>query len=173
MGRIDGTSRDNGRPAGVTDSFQVSTHSVEPVLSNRCRNLLSHDDIGPAGTDKAEELRPEVAFVGGTAALPCDAEGLAWARTGPERAVIGPAGETGREAPAADAGEEVALRVAGQISGRDIRDRSGINVRGRKVPGVNEIAEPLCCIRVDLVEIDHTTVVAEWDTSRQRIQPLW
>jgi hypothetical protein len=47
MGRIDGTSRDNGRPAGVADAFQVRMHSVEPMLSNRCRNLFSHDDIGP------------------------------------------------------------------------------------------------------------------------------
>lgn len=30
VGRIDGTSRNNGRPDGVADTFQVSTHSVEP-----------------------------------------------------------------------------------------------------------------------------------------------
>ena len=63
MGRIDGTSRDNSRPAGVADAFQVSEHSVEPILSNRCRNLLSHDDIGPAGTNECEEDGPEVALV--------------------------------------------------------------------------------------------------------------
>jgi hypothetical protein len=51
---IDGTSRDNGRPAGVTDAFQVSKHSVEPVLANRRRNLLSHEDSGPSGTDESK-----------------------------------------------------------------------------------------------------------------------
>ena len=54
MGRVDGTSRDNDRPAGVTDSFQISEHSVEPILANRCRNLLSHEDSGPSGTEQAE-----------------------------------------------------------------------------------------------------------------------
>jgi hypothetical protein len=63
MGRIDGTSRDNGRPCGVADAFQVSRHSVEPRLANRCRNLLSHDDRGAAGADEVEEDGPEVALV--------------------------------------------------------------------------------------------------------------
>lgn len=76
MGRIDGTSRDNDRPDGVADAFQVSTHSVEPVLSNRCRNLLSHDDIGPGGTDESEELRPEMPLVFLPFAFAGDAEGL-------------------------------------------------------------------------------------------------
>lgn len=79
MGRIDGTSRDNGRPAGVTDTFQVRMHSVEPILPNRCRNLFSHDDIGPAGTDEIEEDGPEMAFVCLRPALAGDAEGLAGA----------------------------------------------------------------------------------------------
>ena len=63
MGRIDGTSRNNRRPAGVTDSLQVRRHSVEPRLANRCRNLLSHDDRGAAGTDEVEEDGPEVTLV--------------------------------------------------------------------------------------------------------------
>jgi len=51
--RVDGTSRHNGRPAGVADSFQVSEHSVEPAVANRVRNLLSQPDSGPAGTEQA------------------------------------------------------------------------------------------------------------------------
>lgn len=35
MGLIDGTSWHNDRPAGVSDAFQVSEHSVEPTLANR------------------------------------------------------------------------------------------------------------------------------------------
>jgi hypothetical protein len=63
VGRVDGTSRDNGSPAGVVDAFQVRMHSVEPILSNRSRNLFSHDDMGPLGTDEVEEDWPEVTLV--------------------------------------------------------------------------------------------------------------
>lgn len=58
VGRVDGTSRDNGRPPGVADSFQVSEHSVEPILANRCRNLFSHEYSGPAGTDEPKKVGP-------------------------------------------------------------------------------------------------------------------
>ncbi|DAZ90927.1 TPA_asm: hypothetical protein Cy-LDV1_g53 [Cyanophage Cy-LDV1] len=74
---IDGTSRDNGRPAGVTDAFQVRKHSVEPILANRCRNLLSHPDSGPAGTDEAKLVGPQVPLVVGAGAFAGDAERLA------------------------------------------------------------------------------------------------
>jgi len=79
MGRIDGTSRDNGRPAGVSDAFQIREHSVEPILANRSRNLFSHDDIGPSGTDEFEEDRPEVPFIFRAFAFAGDAEWLAGA----------------------------------------------------------------------------------------------
>jgi hypothetical protein len=93
MGRIDGTSRDNGRPAGVADAFQVRLHSVEPILANRCRNLLSHDDTGPVRPDKLEEDRPEMPFVRLAFTLAGDAEGLAGAGAGPERPIVGPPGQ--------------------------------------------------------------------------------
>jgi hypothetical protein len=76
MGRVDGTSRYNGRPAGVSDAFQVNEHSVEPILANRCRNLLSHEDRGRSGIDKAEEFRPKVSFVFLTFVLAGEAERL-------------------------------------------------------------------------------------------------
>jgi hypothetical protein len=78
MGRVDGTSRDNGRPCGVADCFQVRTHSVEPRLANRCRNLFSHDDRGTATGNEAVEFWPEVAFVGLAGLLAGDAERLTW-----------------------------------------------------------------------------------------------
>lgn len=63
VGRIDGTSRDNDSPAGVADACQVSMHSVEPVLANRRRNLLSHEDSGPSGTDEAKQVGPQVPVI--------------------------------------------------------------------------------------------------------------
>lgn len=63
VGRVDGTSRDNDRPAGVVDACQVRSNSVEPVLANRRRNLLSHEDSGPSGTDEAKQVGPQVPIV--------------------------------------------------------------------------------------------------------------
>lgn len=63
---VDGTSRDNERPPGVVDAFQVSEYSVEPMLANSSRDLLSHDDSGPSDTDEAKEVGPQVPFVCGT-----------------------------------------------------------------------------------------------------------
>jgi hypothetical protein len=115
MGRVDGTSRNNDRPAGVTDAFQVSTHSVEPILANRCRNLFSHNDRGPTGSNEAEEDGPEVPFVRRAFLLTSGAEGLAGGASGPDGAVVGPSGEAGGKAPAADTGEEVALGEASEV----------------------------------------------------------
>lgn len=83
VGRVDGTSRDNGRPAGVADAFQVSTHSVEPVLANRCRNLFSHECSGPAGADESEKVGPQVPIVSLGFALAGDRERLARRGAGP------------------------------------------------------------------------------------------
>jgi hypothetical protein len=77
--RIDGTSWNNGRPAGVALKFQVSVDSVEPILSNRRRNLLSHGDRGTLCCDEVVERRPEVPFVLLALASAGDAEGLAGA----------------------------------------------------------------------------------------------
>jgi hypothetical protein len=115
MGRIDGASRDNGRPAGVADAFQVNTHSVEPILSNRCRNLLSHKDSGPTGADKLKEDGPEVALVRLRLAFSGNGERLAGGASGPQRSFVGPSGETGSEAPSSDPSEEVDLGKASQV----------------------------------------------------------
>jgi hypothetical protein len=94
MGRIDGTSRDNGRPAGVSDAFQVNTHSVEPILANRSRNLFSHNDSGRSGSDKAEILWPEMALVFLAFAFAGDAERLTRTRAGPEFSLVRPASKS-------------------------------------------------------------------------------
>ena len=97
MGRVDGTSRDNGRPAGVADAFHVSEHSVEPVLANRRRNLLSHEDSGPSGTGEPEKVGPQVPIVSLGFALARDRERLAGGAAGPELTVVGPSCEPGGE----------------------------------------------------------------------------
>ena len=83
VGRVDGTSRDNGRPAGVADAFHVSEHSVEPVLANRRRNLFSHEDSGPSGTGEPEKVGPQVPIVSLGFALARDRERLAGGAAGP------------------------------------------------------------------------------------------
>lgn len=90
-------------------------HSVEPILANRCRNLFSHDDIGPAGTDEAEEDGPQMAVVRLALLAAGDGEGLAGAGAGPEWPVIRPASHASAEAPSSDAGEKVTLTVRPEI----------------------------------------------------------
>lgn len=58
MRGVDGTSREYETPRGVVDAFQVSKHSVEPIEANRCRNLLSKETSGPAGTNESKQVRP-------------------------------------------------------------------------------------------------------------------
>jgi hypothetical protein len=153
MGRIDGTSRDNDRPAGVADAFQVSEHSVEPILANRCRNLLSHHDIGPSGTDESERFGPQVPLVRRTFLLSGDRERLARGAGAPEGSVVGPAGETGGVGPSAKAGEEVALGVALEVVRSDIRDTPFVDVAGRYVPCGDQVPQPRSRVGVDFVVV--------------------
>lgn len=115
VGRVDGTSRDNDRPAGVADPFQVSSDSVEPVLANRRRNLLSHEDSGPSGTDESKQVGPQVPIISLGFALAGDRERLTRRGAGPEFAIIGPAGDSCGERPACDSRKEVTLTESGKI----------------------------------------------------------
>lgn len=130
MGGVHGASRDIDRPAGVTFTRQISADSVEPTVAKRSRNLFSHDDSGPSGTDEPKEVGPQMPWIVGTSALARRAERLARARAGPERPVVGPSGEAGGEAPASDTGEEVTLDVADEVVGLDVSDAAGVDVAG-------------------------------------------
>ncbi len=92
---VHGASRDIDRPAGVVFSLQISAHSVEPTIARRSANLFSHDDRGPDGADKAKEVGPQMPRIVDTASFAGRAERLARAGAGPERPVVGPAGEPG------------------------------------------------------------------------------
>lgn len=115
MGRVDAASRDIDAPAGVVFSRQISDNSVEPTVASRSRNLLSHDDRGPAGTDEAKEVGPQMPWIVGAELLPGDRERLARTGSRPERPVVRPAGEAGCVGPAPDPGEEVALGEACEV----------------------------------------------------------
>jgi hypothetical protein len=108
------------RPEGVIRSFQVSRNKVEPLEAVAARNLLSKDRCRAALRDETEELRPEVASVVKAASLAGCREGLAGAGAGPDGLVIGHAGHAEREAPAPDAGEEMALPVRLQVGRSNI-----------------------------------------------------
>ena len=73
----DGTSRNNKRPAGVAECFQVRKHIIE-AHADVPSNVLSNDPSWPEFRDKAPILRPEVAVVFRAPALPGCGERLAW-----------------------------------------------------------------------------------------------
>lgn len=58
VGRVDGISWNNRRFAGVSLAFQVSKHSVEPMLANRRCNLFAHDDGGATLADESKKVGP-------------------------------------------------------------------------------------------------------------------
>ena len=117
MRRPDARSRNTGRCKGITTTFQIRLNKVEPAMSNRCINLLSKDDWMAALGDEVEPDGPQVAGVGSTFTFTGDAERLAGTTTCPNRSVLGPSGKVEGAAPSTNAGEEVALCVARQVSG--------------------------------------------------------
>ena len=76
MGGVHCERRDIDAPAGVTFPRQISADSVEPTIASRSRNLFSHDDSGPRGTDEAKEVGPQMPNVVDTFAFACDRERL-------------------------------------------------------------------------------------------------
>jgi hypothetical protein len=65
----------------------------------------------------------------------CRAERLAWAGSGPDRAVVGPAGGAKSPRPSSDAGEEVSLSVPCEVARRDINDGPIVDVTVRNKSG--------------------------------------
>jgi hypothetical protein len=80
---VDTASREIDRPCGETVSFQISADSVEPTAASLSRNLLSHDDSGPSGTDEAMKVRPQMPWIIGSEPFAGGRERLAGARSGP------------------------------------------------------------------------------------------
>lgn len=151
--RTDARSRDTDRCEGVTDSFHVSLNKVEPTVSNCRLNLLTKDDCRLALADEIEEDGPEVPFVVDSCLFAGSAEGLAWAASGPDWPVVRPSGVAQGMGPDADPGEEVALGEFKQVVGSHIGDAPLIYDAISEVAGSYQVAQPLSCIRVDLVVI--------------------
>lgn len=94
MWRVDGASREINAPAGVVFTRQINADSVEPTIASRSRNLLSHDDRGPAGTDEAKTVRPQMPWIVNAESSSGRGERLARKRGGPDGLVVGPAGKS-------------------------------------------------------------------------------
>jgi hypothetical protein len=104
------------RPEGVIRCFQVERNTIEPSKSVRARNLFTKADERAELLNELEPRRPKVARIVGASAFPGRAERLAGAGSGPGLSVIWPASESERIRPSSDAGEEMALVEASEVS---------------------------------------------------------
>jgi hypothetical protein len=73
---IDGTSRNNKRPCGVADSFQVRKHVVE-FHRDDSRNVFAKHPSGSRFANNAEHLWPDRTVICRASSLPGNAERLA------------------------------------------------------------------------------------------------
>jgi hypothetical protein len=111
MRRADARSAQIDRCCGVVRSFQVSVYKVEPSEAVLARNLFAKDNWRAALRDETEHLGPEVSIVSEPGPVAGDTEGLAWAASRPNWAIVRPSGQSKSGRPDPDPCEEVALRV--------------------------------------------------------------
>jgi hypothetical protein len=123
------------------------------VASVLARNLLSKDDWRAALRNEAVELWPEVAGVGGSFALARRRERLTGAGAGPNRSIVRPARKSEGITPPADPGEEMALRVAPEVVGANVGNRSLVNISWCDEPSGYEVSQPLSGIGIVLVVV--------------------
>jgi hypothetical protein len=128
--RAEARSREYHRPDGVSQRLQVIVNKVEPRLRVSGRNLLTKDRCRSALADEMEPCRPQVPLVSKPLSPACLAERLARAGSGPDGAIVGPAGASEGVGPDADAGEEVALSVSHKFRWYNIPDIPLIDVAG-------------------------------------------
>jgi len=138
--RADARSAQIGCRCGIAQFFQVSEYSGEPCTSKATRNLLAKDNWRAALLDEASELGEEVPTVEKSALTACCRERLTRATACPDRATLGPSGESKGEWPASDAREKVALGVSVEIGGVNVCDGSVIDVSLRQLPLFDQLA---------------------------------
>src|SRR5262245_37959077 len=101
------------RPNGVTRSFQVIRHGIEPLKGNLARNLLSKHDWRAALADEPKPVGPEMALVLEAFPLARRTERLTGTTTRPNRST--PPGKLESKIPSSDPGEEVAAFVSDKV----------------------------------------------------------
>ena len=108
------------RPCGVKRAFQVSRYSIVPGEGSLASNLLPKDLTRETLADEPEPCGPEMARISLARSFTCVAKGLAGAGTSPDGPIRWPTSHGQGKGPSADAGEEVALRVASEVSGSNV-----------------------------------------------------
>src|SRR5262245_25975562 len=150
MRRPNSASRDNGRPNGVADAFQIMGHGVEPLVPNRLHNLLTKHRCRSALANEPEPMRPQVPVVGCTTFFARPAKRLARTRAGPHFSVVWPTGELECPRPTADAGEEMAMTGSG-IGSINCADVARINCTWYEVAGFYQLTQPRDRVRAVVV----------------------
>ena len=179
MGRADARSAQIGGPAGISQCFQISAYSGEPFTSIRIRNLFSKRNCRAALGDEAVKSGPQMSLIGMALALSRARKRLTRTGAGPGVPIIAPSGEPEGERPSTESREEMGLGITAEIVGLHVNDAALVNVAGRDVTSLDEVAEPLRCIGVNLVVIRghggfSSLRVCSWpwaDTAEQRL--LW
>ena len=118
--RADACSRQTCRPDGVAFCFQVIANTVVPAMGKRCFNLFAKDDDRAALAEELNPRRPKVARIVPASLGAGTREGLTGTGAGPDRSVVGPSSESKSVGPAPDAGKEMALGEATEVSGANI-----------------------------------------------------
>jgi hypothetical protein len=94
-----------------------------------------------------------VALICAATLLAGDTEGLAWATACPNRSSIGPSCEAQGVTPSADAGEEVALVIFGEVTWLDINNAPFVYVTRRDQSARDQLPQPRRSHRVNLVVV--------------------
>jgi hypothetical protein len=133
--RVDARSAQICRRAGVIRTFQVSEYSIEPSQGSSACNLLAKDCCRTALLNERKPRRPEVPRILFRFPLSSVTERLAGTRAGPDWFMVGDSCEAEGEAPAADAGEEVALCESIKVSRIEVFDAPLVYDAGSDMAG--------------------------------------
>jgi hypothetical protein len=127
VGSADAVCAQYGRPDAVAFALQVCLYQVEPMQPNRCCNLFAKEMVRAALADEAEQIGPEVPFVGKPHAKSSGAEWLAGAASGPQSGIVAPSSKPGSVCPATGAGEEMTLPKSSQVSRINISNTPSVH----------------------------------------------
>lgn len=151
--RTEARRRKRDTPEGVTQGFQVSLYKVEPRIRTLVCNLLASDALRAALVDKPICGGPKVPLVIKPSSFACRAERLAWAGTGPDRALVGPAGAAQGVGPDSSSGEEVDLSISSKLIWSNVTDIPFVHDAWSDHAGLDGLADCLRGERINLVVI--------------------